>query len=52
MILWNIYEFYKNLAFASELGYSDIRKRRERSLNAAVGSFFFYTLLSKIFCIG
>ena len=33
-------KFIKRLAFVSNLSYSDIRKRRERSINAAASSFF------------
>ena len=43
-------KFIKQLAFVSNLSYSDIRKRRERSINAAASSFFFYTQKAKIFC--
>lgn len=43
-------KFIKRLAFVSNLSYSDIRKRRERSINAAASSFFFYTQKAKTFC--
>lgn len=39
----------KQLAFVSNLSYSDIRKRQERSINAAASSFFFYTQKLKYF---
>lgn len=42
-------KFIKRLAFVSNLSYSDIRKRQERSINAAASSFFFYTQKLKYF---